>query len=139
MYLDSSVLVKLYVREADSRDCIAMIGRQQISSSELALGELGSALFQKERAGHITPEIRAAAWAGFLADVASQSVHLMKLSGETVRDAVEIMQQVHPGVPLRTLDALHLATYQNVIAGPLFSKDRRMLDAARLLGFPLAG
>jgi predicted nucleic acid-binding protein len=63
----------------------------------------------------------------------------MKLSGETVRDAVEIMQQVHPGVPLRTLDALHLATYQNVIAGPLFSKDRRMLDAARLLGFPLAG
>ncbi len=138
MYLDSSVLVKLYVREPDTADCIAIIGRQPMSSSELAFGELASALLQKERAGHISPEIRAAAWSGFLADVASQSVHLMELSGDTVRDAAEIMQQVHPGVPLRTLDALHLATYQNVIAGPLFSKDRRMIDAARLLGFPLA-
>ena len=138
MYLDSSVLVKLYVREPDTRDCIAIIGRQPMSSSELALGELASALLQKERAGHITPEIRAAAWAGFLADVASQVVRLIHLSGNTARDAVEIMQQVHPAVPLRTLDALHLATYQNVIVGPLFSKDRRMLDAARMLGFPLA-
>jgi len=138
MYLDSSVLVKLYVREPDTAECVSIIGRQPMSSSELAFGELASALLQKERAGYISSQFRAAAWEGFLADVASRSVHLMDLSSDTVREAVEIMQQVHPAVSLRTLDAIHLATYQNIIAGPLFTKDRRMIEAARLLGFPLA-
>ncbi|MEY2880236.1 MAG: hypothetical protein RLZZ15_2616 [Verrucomicrobiota bacterium] len=138
MYLDSSVLVKLYVREPDTAECAALIGRQPMTTSELAWGELASALMQKERAGYITPEVHAEAWATFLADVGARRVHLMELSGDTVLDAVEIMREVHPAVPLRTLDAIHLATFQNTVAGPLFSKDRRMNDAARLLGFSLA-
>ena len=47
------------------------------------------------------------------------------------------MLEVHPHVPLRTLDAIHLATYLSVITGPLFTKDARMRDAARLLEIPL--
>jgi predicted nucleic acid-binding protein len=45
------------------------------------------------------------------------------------------MLRVHPHVPLRTLDAIHLATFQSVVAGPIFTKDKRMLAAAKLLGF----
>jgi predicted nucleic acid-binding protein len=45
-------------------------------------------------------------------------------------------------VPLRTLDALHLATLEYLRARgrrlALASFDRRMLDAARALGIPLA-
>jgi predicted nucleic acid-binding protein len=51
-----------------------------------------------------------------------------------IREANEAMLSVHPHVPLRTLDAIHLATYQSVITGPLFTKDKRMRDAAKLLG-----
>jgi predicted nucleic acid-binding protein len=138
VYLDSSVLVKVYVRESDTAECLNVIGRQLISSSEMAYGELASALLQKERAGYITPGIRTAVWKTFLADVAARSIQLMDLNGNTVRDAADIMLQVHPVVPLRTLDALHLATFQSIIAGPLYTKDRRMIDAARLLNFPLA-
>ena len=36
---------------------------------------------------------------------------------------------------LRTLDAIHLATYDSVITGPIFTKDKRMIAAAKLLGF----
>jgi predicted nucleic acid-binding protein len=42
-------------------------------------------------------------------------------------------------VPLRTLDALHLATFGAIEAGPLFSLDRRMVAAAKLLGFATVG
>jgi hypothetical protein len=52
-----------------------------------------------------------------------------------IREANEMMLRVHPQVPLRTLDAIHLATYGSVVAGPLFTKDKRMRAAARLLGF----
>jgi predicted nucleic acid-binding protein len=45
------------------------------------------------------------------------------------------MLKVHPHVPLRTLDAIHLATYESVVTGPIFTKDKRMRAAARLLGF----
>jgi hypothetical protein len=37
--------------------------------------------------------------------------------------------------PLRTLDAIHLATYQSVITGAIFTKDKRVHAAAKLLGF----
>ena len=135
MYLDSSVLVKFYVREADTPACVGILAGQPMASSELAYGELASALLQKERGGHITPQIRAAAWAAFLGDIAEQSIHLLELNGDTVRAAAEIMRMLHPRVPLRTLDAIHLATFQCTIAGPLFTKDTRMLAAAKLLGF----
>jgi len=49
------------------------------------------------------------------------------------------MGELHPGVPLRTLDAIHLATYLDVEAGPLFTRDPRMLQAAAFMGLPLAG
>ena len=48
------------------------------------------------------------------------------------------MVKVHPQVPLRTLDALHLATYAGIEAGPRFTRDKRINDAARRLEFPLA-
>ena len=55
-----------------------------------------------------------------------------------MREAAEMIARVHPQVPLRTLDAIHLATFGGLEVGPLFTGDRRMIDAARLLAFPLA-
>jgi len=49
------------------------------------------------------------------------------------------LDELHPNVPLRTLDALHLATYLSVETGPLFTKDIRMRQAAARLGLSLAG
>jgi hypothetical protein len=47
------------------------------------------------------------------------------------------MLDVYPHVLLRTLDAIHLATYLSTIAGPLYTDDRRMRDAALFLEIPL--
>jgi predicted nucleic acid-binding protein len=62
----------------------------------------------------------------------------VSLSDLLVQEAADLLSDLHPAVPLRTLDALHLATYLSIEAGPLFTKDLRMRQAAVQLGLPLA-
>lgn len=138
MYLDTSVAVKLFIPEPDSAECEAIVGNSGFISSELLFGELHAAALGKERRGHIDATSREGSLAVFEAALAEGQIQLVKLDGQTVRQAAEIMKQVYP-VPLRTLDAIHLAAYLSVDAGPLFTRDRRMHEAARKLGIPLAG
>ncbi len=135
MYLDTSVLVKRYVAEPDSDQVDDVVVGFTLVSSDLAMAEVWSALLAKERNKTLAPTARAAAWTAFLADVDEGVLRLIPLDGVMIREANEMMLRVHPQVPLRTLDAIHLATYGSVITGPIFTKDRRMLAAAKLLGF----
>jgi predicted nucleic acid-binding protein len=135
MYLDTSVLVKRYVAEPDSDHVDEVVVGFTLVSSELALGEVWSALLAKERNKALSETMREKAWKAFLDDVDEGVLRLIPLDGVMIREANEIMLRVHPHVPLRTLDAIHLATYGAVITGPIFTKDKRMLAAAKLLGF----
>ena len=135
MYLDSSVLVKRYVAEPDSDQVDEIVVGFTLVSSDLAMAEVWSALLSKERDKSLTPTARGAAWQAFLSDVDEGVLRLIPLDGVMIREANEMMLRVHPQVPLRTLDAIHLATYGSVITGPLFTKDKRMLAAAKLVGF----
>ena len=140
MYLDTSVAVKLYCREEGSEECEAIAaGADGFYSSELFYGELYAALLAKERAGAIGKNLRKDIWRLFEEQLGDGRVQLITLNGIIVREATEVMGEVHPHVSLRTLDAIHLATYLSVEAGPLFTRDKRMLDAARRLNIPLAG
>lgn len=138
MYIDTCVAVKLYTREPDSEECQQIAAGQRLVSSELLYTELWSALLAKERNKVITPELRQRVWQLFEEHLLEDVIELVALDGHVVREAAEIMAKVHPQVPLRTLDALHLATYAGIEAGPLFTRDKRMNDAARRLEFPLA-
>lgn len=138
MYLDTSIVVKLYTREPDSAQCEEIVAGNNILSSELLYAELWSALLAKERAGVLAPDDRQRAWQLFEIHLLEEVVELVDLDGSVAREAAEMMARVHPQVPLRTLDAIHLATYAGTDAGPLFTADRRMIEAARLLAFPLA-
>ena len=135
MYLDTSVLVKRYVAEPDSDHVDEVVVGYTLVSSELALAEVWSALLAKERNNVLAPEARENAWSAFLNDVDEGVLRLIPLDGVMIREANETMLRVHPHVPLRTLDAVHLATYGSVITGPIFTKDKRMLAAAKLLGY----
>lgn len=139
MYLDTSVAAKLFIPEADSHECELVVAGQGFFSSDLLIGELWSAVLGKERAGHIRVSDREQIWQRFEELLADGAIQLVPLNGIIVRAATEVMAEVHPQLPLRTLDAIHLATYLSVDAGSLFTKDRRMLEAARRLNIPLAG
>jgi predicted nucleic acid-binding protein len=138
MYLDTSVVVKLYTREPDSTQCERLVAGHRIVSSELLYTELWSALLAKERNGALTPDARQRVWQLFEVHLLDEAIELVEIDGSIVREAAEMIARVHPHVPLRTLDAIHLATFANLDVGLLFTRDRRMLEAAKLLSFPLA-
>lgn len=135
MYLDTSVIVKRYVAEPDSDLVDACIIGHALMTSEIAVTEFWSALLAKERSGQISAAWRRRIWAVFVGEIESRVLKLVKLDGAILREANEVMLRVHPEVPLRSLDAIHLASYGAARAGALFSTDQRMVRAGRALGF----
>jgi predicted nucleic acid-binding protein len=134
VYLDTSVLAKLFIAEPGSEECAAKVAGESIVSSELAYVEMFSAFLRKEREGWIKPADRDLSWTAFESRIADQNIILASLDGAIIGRARMLMAEVHPRVPIRTLDAVHLATYLSIVAGPLFTADRRMREAAELLG-----
>jgi predicted nucleic acid-binding protein len=110
MYLDSAIIVKVLVREADSAWFNRKLSGQSFETSELALTEVCSALLAKERAGDITLRERITATKDFFLMIESDLIRLFPLNRTVLERARAIQLACHPRVPLRTLDALHVAT-----------------------------
>lgn len=138
MYLDTSVLVKLFVREADSEFYGKLTDGQILCSSVLAYTEAWSAMLAQERSGGLTPEQRRRAWESFDRNVLEDTLEMIPMSPAIFKRANRIMEACHPRVPLRSLDALHLASADQAQDWPLVTHDKRMREAAALLGFPLS-
>src|SRR5262245_30620546 len=110
MYLDSAIIVKLLVREPDSELFNDALSGHVLDSSELCLTEVASALLSKERAGGISDWQRQGAMCRFEELVKDEVLRLLPLDRHVLNRAAAILQACHPKIPLRTLDALHVAT-----------------------------
>ena len=137
MYLDTSVLVKLFAPEPDSEFYGKLTDGQSVCSSVLAYTEFWSALLGRERAGKMTTEQRRRAWAAFDRNVMNDVIELLPMGSAIFKRANRILEVCHPRIPLRSLDALHLASADQTQDWPLATGDKRMRDAAELLSFPL--
>ena len=137
MYLDPAIIVKLLVREADSEWFSNQLVGQKFVTSELALTEVQSALFSKERGGQITPRERVAAGGKFLSMIEDEYIQLLPLDRMVLERATAIQHACHPGIPLRTLDALHVATCDLHRGGKLSTTDARMRSACKQFGIAL--
>ena len=80
MYLDTAILVKLFVAEPDSEFFGRMVDGQPVCSSAIAYTELWSALLGKERAGTIETQQRVRAWVAFRRNVEEEFIRLEPLS-----------------------------------------------------------
>jgi predicted nucleic acid-binding protein len=131
MYLDTAVIVKLLVRESDSAWFNRALAGHSFETSELAIAEVRSALLAKERAGHITAVERRRAAERFLDIVDDELLKLHPLNRSVLERACAIQQACHPKIPLRTLDALHVATCDLHRSEALATTDARMRAACR--------
>ena len=137
MYLDSCILVKLLVVEPDSEFFIRSLEGKPLVTSELAITEVFSALLARERAGKISITDRRRAWHEFESRVKAGEIKIEPLNSVVLRKAMHSLERCHPKVPLRTLDAIHLATADLCHDFPLVTTDGRMRDAATLMGFKI--
>lgn len=135
MYLDTSAIVKLYVREPDSLTIADAVAGHSLCTSILAMTELYSGLLSKERSGSISESVRTEAWVRWHQHVSLGAIQIVPIDNHLMHEAWQIMQLCHPRAPLRTLDAIHLASFASIdSAGPLLSTDVRMVAAALHLG-----
>ncbi|MFM2295231.1 MAG: hypothetical protein RLZZ350_1644 [Verrucomicrobiota bacterium] len=137
MYLDSAIIVKLLVREPDSDWFARNLSGHSFDTSELALTEVCAALLFKERDNAITLEERVLATEKFFSMVDNELIVLHPLNRKILERARAIQLACHPRIPLRTLDALHVATCDLHHGGTLATTDRRMRAAGAQLGITL--
>jgi predicted nucleic acid-binding protein len=137
MYIDTSVMVKLLTLEPDSAFYAEKVEGHTLASSDLLYTEVAGALLAKERVGKISSRERLQSWNAFREQVDGSAIHLMQCRTETFRKAHSIMEVCHPLVPLRTIDALHLAACDLSQTFPLVTNDSRMMAAAQRLGIPV--
>ena len=137
MYCDSAIFVKLVCVEADSAFFEQALQGQPLRSSELARTEVFAALVAKERAGQLQLADRERAWRQFLNWLADELIILDPLESRILDRATHTISRCHPVIPVRTLDAIHVATCDLAHEFPLAATDRRLRATANQLGIPL--
>jgi predicted nucleic acid-binding protein len=137
VYLDSCIIVKLVSHEPDSPAYHALVAGQPVVTSELAVTEVRSALLTKERIGRISRKDRIIGWNLFLKKVREHEFVLLPLNRAVLERAGGIIEQCHPEIGLRSLDAIHVATAELHGGEEMCSNDGRVRAASNELGLLL--
>ncbi|OFW28536.1 MAG: hypothetical protein A3H97_05290 [Acidobacteria bacterium RIFCSPLOWO2_02_FULL_65_29] len=136
LYAESSAVLAWLLDEPDGRAARERLAKAEIVvASDLTLIECDRVLMRASALGELT-EAEVANRRGHLTTVAAHW-HVLRIGGEIVDRA----RQPFPGEPIRTLDAIHLASAlvaRSAAPGlELLSFDERIRTAGRKLGLPL--
>jgi len=137
MYLDSCIIVKLISHEPDSEAFHRVVAGNPVVTSELAVTEVRSALLAKERAGRISDHARQIGWRLFQEKIRDEEFVLLPLSRQIIERAGAVIDQCHPKVSLRMLDAIHVATAELCGGEEMCSSDSQVLKASDFIGLTL--
>jgi uncharacterized protein len=139
-YIDTSALAKWYVPEAGSEEFEEFVNSSAAPErvvSGLCPVELRCLLARRRRAGDFDADYERDACASFSRHVVGGLFVVRPLSDLCLPRAIELIERLAP-LPLRTLDALHLAAAAEAGAGLVATADGVMADAAEALGLDLA-
>ena len=136
-YVDTSALAKWYLEEPGA-DAFAVFMRTAplVLTSRLTLVEMRCLLARRRRVGELSPEEEMATYTLFSQQMGAGYVVVQPVPDSLYGSARELIDRL-TDIPLRTLDALHLAAALAADARELATADRVMGDAARLLGLRL--
>ncbi len=134
-YIDTSALAKCYVREPQSLRVLEWAEAQGTPvTAALTLVEFRCLLARRRRSGQIDGQLEQRALAEFDSHVRSGAwrIHPTPFADyAAARDVIDIL----PEVPLRALDAIHLAAARSCGANAFATADKTQADAATALGF----
>jgi len=123
-------LARLYVTEGDSDEVDSYLrGKTGLMISELAITEVLSATARRKREGELSADAANRIRDALLSDADSGTFVRLDLEPAVHREAERLLLMTTV-VPLRTLDALHLALAFSGAATHVLTFDRRMREAA---------
>ena len=135
MYLDSAYIAKFYLNEPDSARVRALIrNADSLASSVWAVGEVVWAFHRHFRVGELDcPQYQQ------LVDTFTKHVDdgvwtLAPLTDRLLRKMTILARAMPATVFLRTADAVHLTTAQDLGESEIWSNDKHLLDAAKYFG-----
>jgi hypothetical protein len=136
LYAESSAILTWLLQEPRAKEVAEILGEAEgVVASELTLVECDRALLRGAACGAMSEHELARRRT--LLERASAHWHRLPMTGEVL----ERTRRPFPAEPIRTLDALHLASAlaaRGALQGvTLLSLDRRVRDAAAELAFPL--
>ncbi len=138
-YWDTSALGKLYFPEADSPVFAQKAANlAAIVTARLALYEMRRVAFRKEAEGLIPVNAADAVLSQLDRDVVAGNIQLLEMDNRIEAEFGAIMAHCYrhaPTLPIRTFDAIHLASARVAGETEMVATDRRLREAAARLGF----
>lgn len=132
IYLDTSYLVRLYVRQEGSQEVHDwLVGTNDWTCCLHGRLEIVSALKRQHREGQLSIKGVTAALRQMEHDEMIGLLHWLPITAELIRHACDQVAALSPKVYLRAADALHLATAADAGLQVIYSHDRHLLAAAR--------
>lgn len=134
IYADTSALVKRYLDEPFSDEFEALFRQGDMMISQLGVVEMRCALARRRRNREIEALYESRINAELAADIQDGAVRVASLDEGAFASAYHLIGRLAE-VPLRTLDALHLAAAGQAAASGFATADRVQAEAAAMLGF----
>jgi len=137
IYVDTSALVPLFIREPNSDAVIEWLesSKEHLAISEWTLVEFASAAAIKRRAGHATTKLVKQATTRMY-EFAQKHCMVAVPGRENFRRAAELAGDAE--LKLRAGDALHLAIAESLDMQGILCLDQAMIESAKLLGMSVA-
>lgn len=138
IYLDTSALLKRYIPETNSEAFDAyFVERAPFSISRLGLVEIRCALARKRREKKITADREKAAMNEVRTDIQDGILVAHPVGDTHFSEALHLIDRL-TRVPLRSLDAIHLAIARSLDADEIATADDILRRAAQTTGMKVA-
>ncbi len=141
-YWDTSALAKLYTAEDDSSafETKAAQPGATLLTARVTVWEFRRVALRKELAGAIQANGAEIIWQELESDIASGWLGIVEPTAQLAQEFDRVMTTCYrhaPSVPIRTMDALHLAAARVAGEIEMVATDRKLREAAVVLGFRL--
>jgi len=134
IYADTSVLVKRYIEEPFSSEVEALLENSTLVISSLTVVEVRCALARRRRNREIDVLRESRVNAELATDIQTGSLRVGEIDAGHFTTAYHLIGRLAE-LPLRTLDALHLAAAEQANVSGFATADKTQADAAAALGF----
>jgi hypothetical protein len=135
VYFDSSYIAKFYFNEPESTRVRELVRTADtIHSSLWALAEFHAVIHRRLREGASSPGDARDLSSRFSEHVREGLWKLIPVNEALLRTTSALMVSAPPDLFIRTADAVHLATAQQIGESEVWTNDRHMLAAAPYFG-----